>query len=436
MSVYRRNAFRATAAGALALILASPWSAIAQSVLRLVPQADLKILDTVQTTNNITSNHGYMVYDTLFSLDGKLAAKPQMVESYSKSPDSLTWKFKLRPGLKFHDGQAVTAKDAVASILRFSKRIPAGVTMMQFAKEIVTTGGDTFEIRLNKPFGLVLETLAGPENPLFVTREADAQLDPNTAMTTAIGSGPFIFVREEWVPGSKVVYKKNPDYKPRSEPADGFAGGKLAKVDRVEWLVIPDSNTAVQALIKGEVDIIEIPQTDLLPLVRKDPNITVKVIDRVGTQAIYRMNHLIPPFNNAKARQALLYATGDQKDYMSSMIGFAECEKPCGRGHTDKHRTPNGAYGTVSVCVGGQEEGQLGAVSNRIHVRAGWYGHARLEHAGQSGKRGLQIGHRRACSRHAQSHGCMVGLGHAEAKRLLDLQREALKDRLQPGKRR
>ncbi|MBK7469644.1 MAG: hypothetical protein IPI73_02380 [Betaproteobacteria bacterium] len=93
MSVYRRNAFRATAAGALALILASPWSAIAQSVLRLVPQADLKILDTVQTTNNITSNHGYMVYDTLFSLDGKLAAKPQMVESYSKSPDSLTWKF-------------------------------------------------------------------------------------------------------------------------------------------------------------------------------------------------------------------------------------------------------------------------------------------------------------------------------------------------------
>ncbi len=85
----------------------------------------------------------------------------------------------------------------------------------------------------------------------------------------------------------------------------------------------------MQALIKGEVDIIEIPQTDLLPLIRKDPNISVKVIDRVGTQAIYRMNHLIPPFNNAKARQALLYATGDQKDYLSSMIGFADYERPC-----------------------------------------------------------------------------------------------------------
>src|SRR4029450_8844419 len=194
----------------------------------------------------------YMIYDTLFSLDSKLTPKPQMVESYTKSADGLTWTFKLRPGLKFHDGQPVTAKDVVASILRFSKRIPAGVTMMQFAKEIVTTGPDTFEIRLNKPFGLVLETLAGPENPLFITRESEAQLGPNRAVTTAIVSGPFVFVREEWVPGGKVVYKKNPDYKPRADPPDGFAGGKLAKVDRVDWLVIPGRNTAGRALSKGE----------------------------------------------------------------------------------------------------------------------------------------------------------------------------------------
>jgi peptide/nickel transport system substrate-binding protein len=329
MSINRLDLKAIVAVSALAVMFVAPSGAHAQSVLRLVPQADLKILDTVQTTNNITSNHGYMIYDVLFALDSKFVPKPQMVDTYTRSADGLTWSFKLRPGLKFHDGQPVTSKDVVASILRFSKRIPAGVTMMQFTKEIVATGPDTFEIRLNKPFGLVLETLAGPENPLFITREADATGDPNTAITTAIGSGPFIFVREEWVPGSKVVYKKNPDYKPRSDAPDGFAGAKLAKVDRVEWLVIPDSNTAVQALIKGEVDIIEIPQTDLLPLIRKDSNITVKVIDRVGTQAVYRMNHLIPPFNNAKARQALLYATGDQKDYLASMIGNGEYERPC-----------------------------------------------------------------------------------------------------------
>ena len=160
-----RRGIQGALAATLAIVLAGPMSAYSQSVLRLVPQADLKILDTVQTTNNITSNHGYMIYDTLFSLDSKLMPKPQMVDSYTRSPDGLVWTFKLRPGLKFHDGQPVTSKDVVASILRFSKRIPAGVTMMQFTKEIVATGPDTFEIRLNKPFGLVLETLAGPENP-------------------------------------------------------------------------------------------------------------------------------------------------------------------------------------------------------------------------------------------------------------------------------
>jgi peptide/nickel transport system substrate-binding protein len=81
---------------ALAIVVAAPASVRAQSVLRLVPQADLKILDTVQTTNNITSNHGYMIYDTLFSLDSKLVPKPQMVESYHAKPDGLTWTFKLR----------------------------------------------------------------------------------------------------------------------------------------------------------------------------------------------------------------------------------------------------------------------------------------------------------------------------------------------------
>ena len=123
MNSNRRGFKGAMAAGALAIILAGPWAAHAQTVLRVVPQADLKILDTVQTTNNVTSNHGYMIYDTLFALDSKLMPKPQMVESYTRSADGLNWAFKLRPGLKFHDGQPVTSKDAVASILRFSKRI-------------------------------------------------------------------------------------------------------------------------------------------------------------------------------------------------------------------------------------------------------------------------------------------------------------------------
>ncbi|MBI1777314.1 MAG: ABC transporter substrate-binding protein [Proteobacteria bacterium] len=312
----------------LALTLAGSY-AHAETTLRLVPQADLKVLDTVWTTNNITSNHGYMVYDVLFAPDGKLVYQPQMVESYEKSADGLTWKFTLRPGLKFHDGTPAEAKDVVATMKRWASRIPTGKTLMQFGKEIVATGTMSFELRLAQPFGPVLDTLGTPENPLFITREKEAMLPADQPIEDPTGSGPYIMVKNEWVPGAKVVYRKNPDYVPRKEPADGFAGGKLAKVDRVEWPVIPDANTATQALIRGEVDMIEIPTPDLLPLMRKEGNITIKVIDRIGTQAVFRPNHLQKPFDNPKVRQALLYMVGDQKDYLGAMIGNPEYEKPC-----------------------------------------------------------------------------------------------------------
>jgi peptide/nickel transport system substrate-binding protein len=320
---------RAALVAAVLVLLPVAGPAQAQAVLRLVPQADLKILDPFFTTANITSNHGYMIYDTLFALDGGLVPKPEMVETYSVSADNLVWSFTLRPGLKFSDGSPVEAKDAVASIKRWAARIPAGQTMMRFTDAVVATDPASFEIRLKQPFGPLLLALAAPENPLFVMREKEGLVDPNAQISEAIGSGPFIFVKEEWVPGNKVVYRKNPSYVPRSDPPSGFAGGKIAKVDRVEWIYIPEAATAVQALANGEVDMIEIPAADLLPVLRQNSNIVVKVIDPIGTQAVIRPNHLVPPFNNAKARQALVWLAGDQKDYLDAMVGDPQLEVPC-----------------------------------------------------------------------------------------------------------
>src|SRR5262249_31378582 len=156
-----------------------------------------------------TSNHGYMVYDVLFAPDSKLAYKPQMIEAYSKSDDGLVWKFTLRPGLKFHDGSAVEAKDVVASIKRWGQRIPVGKTLMQFAKDLAATGPATFQLTLSQPFGPVLDSLGSPENPLFITREKEALIAADQQIDDPTGSGPFIMVRNEWVPGAKVVYRKN-----------------------------------------------------------------------------------------------------------------------------------------------------------------------------------------------------------------------------------
>jgi peptide/nickel transport system substrate-binding protein len=274
----RRSLARRGLAAALGVGLAAAMAlteARAETVLRVVPQADLKILDPFFTTANITSNHGYMVYDTLFALDATLMPQPEMIDSYKVSADNLVWSFKLRAGLKFSDGTPVEAKDAVASIKRWAARIPAGQTMWRFTDTVAATGADSFEIRLKRPFGPMLLALATPENPLFIMREKEGMVDPNAQIAEVVGSGPYIFVKEDWVPGSKVVYRKNPLYAPRSEAPSGFAGGKVVKVDRVEWIYLPEAATATQALANGEVDMIEIPASDLLPVLRGNANVEV-----------------------------------------------------------------------------------------------------------------------------------------------------------------
>ncbi|MDP1363130.1 ABC transporter substrate-binding protein, partial [Klebsiella variicola] len=88
--------------------------------------------------------------------------------------------------------------------------------------------------------------------------------------------GPFTFNRAEWRSGSKIVYDRNPDYVPRSEPADGLAGGRVVKVDRVEWLIMPDAATAAAALQTGEIDIWEQPSQDLIPTITSNRDVKVE----------------------------------------------------------------------------------------------------------------------------------------------------------------
>ncbi len=129
-------------------------------------------------------------------------------------------------------------------------------------------------------------------------------------------------------PGEKTVYVKNPKYKPRAEPASGLAGGKIAKVDRVEWVAMSDQQTAVNALQAGEIDVIEQPQHDLYPILKKDRNVSLITTNKWGNQYIYRFNQLFKPFDNAKIRQAMLYAL-NQKDFLEGVIGDPEYYKVC-----------------------------------------------------------------------------------------------------------
>ena len=314
-------------AAAAALGLAAP--AHAEKTLRAVMHSDLKILDPIWTTAYIVRNHGYMIYDTLFAVDEKGEIKPQMVDKYEVSADKLTHTFTLRDGVLWHDGQPVTAEDCVASIKRWAAKDTSGQKLMTFVSKIEVKDGKTFIMKLKEPTGLVLLGLSKPSsNVPFMMPKRVAETDPNTQISDFTGSGPFIFKRDEWKPGDKTVYVKNEKYKPRSEPASGLAGGKVAKFDRVEWRAISDHQQAVNALLTNEIDFIEAPPHDLLPLAEADPNVKAVEWNVLGSQFTFRPNWLHKPFDNPKVRQALFYAF-NQEDFLRAVIGDSEFYKLC-----------------------------------------------------------------------------------------------------------
>ncbi|HUN45410.1 MAG TPA: ABC transporter substrate-binding protein [Stellaceae bacterium] len=316
-----RSISRLILAAALLAMAVPGDNALAQAkkVIRAVPIGDLKVMDPIWSSAYTSRNHGYMVYDTLFALDAENRPQPQMVDSYAVSDDKLTYTFTLRDGLKWHDGQPVRAADCVASIKRWGAKDGMGRALMQVTGEIAALDDRRFRLVLKKPVGFVIEALGKIDSTVpFMMPERLANTDPNTQVTEVIGSGPFRFVKEEWVPGSKVVYEKFADYVPRREPPSQAAGGKVVKVDRVEMDYLPDASVAANALVKGEVDLLASLSADLVPFLKSSPDVIVTPNDPLGYQLFMVINHLQPPFDKPEARQALLHAV-KQSDFLASI---------------------------------------------------------------------------------------------------------------------
>ena len=258
--------------------------------LRFIAQSDLRVLDPIWTTAYITRNHGYMVFDTLFAIDAEFAPHPQMVGDYSISPDKLTYQFKLRDGLRFHDGSPVRGVDCVASVKRWMARDGHGQALATVLDEIRPDGDKGFTIKLKEPFSLLLDGIGKVSSlALFVMPERLANTDPFQQVTEMVGSGPFKFVKDEFEPGHRVVYVKNTDYVPREEPPSWASGGKVVKVDRVEWLYIPDAMTKVAALNAGEADWWENPPLDIVPVLAANPDMTIAPADPLASTIMVRV---------------------------------------------------------------------------------------------------------------------------------------------------
>ena len=319
---------RATALLAVAVALVGV-EARAQSVLRVAPETLTRILDPHFTTSFTTRDFAYLVYDTLLAVDDHFEPKPQMADHWTVSDDKLTYTFTLRPGLKWHDGQPVTAADCAASIQRWATRDSMGQTLAKFIATLEAPDARTIKMVLKEPYGLVLDSLGKLGAPVpFMMPERIARTPGSQQIKEIIGSGPYKFRADLFEPGVKIVLEKFIDYVPRTEPPVWASGAKLAKIDRVEMLSMPDPQTQVSALLKGEVDYLERVPADLLPLIDTKSGATAEVVSDFGFQAIMRMNHLQPPFDNVKTRQAIALAV-DRTQYAAVVAGDPKFATDC-----------------------------------------------------------------------------------------------------------
>lgn len=328
----RRAAMAGGAASLGAMVIPGCAPPGDRRVLRFVPQADLASLDPVWTTAAATRAHGYLVYDTLFGLDRHFRPQPQMVDACEQTDDGRRWTLRLREGLHFHDGEPVRARDCIASLLRWSHRDAMGQALFAATDEVSAPDDRHIVFRLRHPFPLLPDALGkiGVNVP-FIMPERHARTSPFEQVTDPVGSGPYRFLADERIVGARAAYARFDGYSPRAGGrAEWTSGPKHARFKRVEWTIVPDPATASIALRNGEIDWLEAPSIDLLPLLRTDSTVALPDIDPTGAVAVMRPNHMWPPFDNADIRRAVLRVV--RQDTFMQAAGFTPDARRAGVG--------------------------------------------------------------------------------------------------------
>jgi peptide/nickel transport system substrate-binding protein len=324
----RRRQF--LAASATGICLPSILRAEKNSVLRFMSEADIPVLDPHWFPGVPVRINTFAVFDMLYGMNANTEVSPQMVEGATTEDDGRRWTLTLRPGLMFHDGQPVLARDCAVSIQRWGETATGRNSLAQAfwaaTDEIVAPDDRTIVFRLKKPFRLLpqaLGTATGPLPAIMPERLAKPpySYEPFTPIKELIGSGPYRFKADERVPGERTVYERFSGYRPRESGSPSWTSGpKVAHFERVELTIVSDSSTAAAALETGERDWWGHVDMDLVRLLRSKEGIKVAALNPFGQLKVMRLNHLQPPFNNPAIRRALLGIV-NQQDFISAIVG-------------------------------------------------------------------------------------------------------------------
>jgi peptide/nickel transport system substrate-binding protein len=283
---------------AVLLLIALPAAALAQTGTQITisQPAEATTMDPGRSTQVLTVNYFYNLYDALLRWDTALKLQPALATSW-KSVDDLTWEFALRPGVKFHDGQPFTAADVKATL---DRNLVVGKTIVQsgFAtiEAVQVVNPHTVRISTKKPDPLLLVRLAQMGAQILPARLTTDEGVKELARKP-VGTGAYRFV--EWVKDERLVMEANRDWW-------GW-GGKAPAIDRVVWKPIPDDFPRLVALERGEVDIITNVPPDRMQALA-DGRAT-KVVSAPSTRLVtFGMNSTQPPLSDKRVRQALHHA--------------------------------------------------------------------------------------------------------------------------------
>lgn len=288
--------------------------------LRWISQGSVGSLDPHVTSAAVTLTYGYNMYDTLVSWDEEGALQPQMLEDWSVEDGGATFVFTLREGQTFHNGDPVTSDDVIASMHRWREKSAYGSFFNDALIELAKIDDNQLSAKFSEPVGIFLQGLGIPTASYPVIMPADVAATPSSELVSDhTGSGPFKFA--EWNLGHSIILDKFQDYSPRDESPSFLAGGKVAYLDELEMLEVPDQQTRVAALVTGTVDFLDIMSLDFYEELNNNDKVEV-AIGRPGSQPIFFFNKAAPPFDHTpkgllmrRALQALTNAEEIMQGY-------------------------------------------------------------------------------------------------------------------------
>jgi peptide/nickel transport system substrate-binding protein len=241
-------------------------------VLRVGNLGEPPALDAHWTTASITETLTNHLYEGLYSLDASNRPIPMLAEGQTLSRDGLTYTFKLRQGIKFHNGKEMTSEDVVASLARWGKQSIYGKALFAQVAEWKAVDKYTAEMRLKEKSAIVLISLAVPNNfGAIYPKEIAEKFPPEIKVTEYVGTGPFKLA--EWKPDQYIRMVRFDDYKTRSEKPNGYGGGKTAHLDEVRWIPVPEVATRVAQVETGELEFADDLNLDAYDRLKKNPNV-------------------------------------------------------------------------------------------------------------------------------------------------------------------